>query len=40
MNYMTAFLWGLAFTLIVETIVLMFGTDWLRKKVNREKEDS
>ncbi len=38
MTNLTAYLWGVAFTLIVETVVMMFVTDWLRKKVRREKE--
>ena len=40
MDNLTAFFWGIAFTLIVETVVLMFATEWLRKRVNREKKDS
>lgn len=40
MANLTTFLWGIAFALIVETVVLIFATGWLRKKVNREKENS
>ena len=36
MDNLTAFFWGIAFTLIVETVVLMFATDWLRKKVKKD----
>ena len=38
MTMLTAYLWGVASVLFVEGIVLMFATDWLRKKVHNEKE--
>ena len=38
MDYFTAFFWGIAFTLIVEAVVLMFATNWLRKKVRNDGE--
>lgn len=40
MPNMTAYLWGVASVLMLESVVLMFATDWLRKRANREKESS
>lgn len=40
MANMTAYLWGVASVFMLESVVLMFATDWLRKKVHHEKEDS
>jgi hypothetical protein len=38
MSNITAYLWGIASVLFVEGIVLMFATDWLRKKAKNDKE--
>lgn len=35
-----AYLWGVASVLMLEGIVLMFATDWLRKKVEDAKKAS
>ena len=35
-----AYLWGVASVLMLEGIVLMFVTDWLRKKVDDDKKAS
>lgn len=34
------FLYGVVFTLLMETAVLIFATDWLRKKVRNAEKDS
>lgn len=36
MSNFVAYLWGVASVLFVEGIVLMFVTDWLRKKVGKD----
>lgn len=36
MSNLTAYLWGVASVLMLEGIVLMFVTDWLRKKVGTD----
>lgn len=36
MSNLTAYLWGVASVLMLEGIVLMFVTEWLRKKVERD----
>ena len=38
MSNMTAYLWGIASVLMLESIVLMYATEWLRKKGYLEKE--
>lgn len=38
MSNLTAYLWGVASVLMLEGIVLMFVTDWLRKKVRNENK--
>lgn len=32
------FLYGIAFTLLMETVALIFATEWMRRKI-REKEN-
>ena len=34
------FWYGVVFTLLMETAVMIFATDWLRKKVRNVKKDS
>lgn len=36
MPEVVAFLWGFSMTLAVESVVLMFVTDWLRKKAKKD----
>ena len=38
MSNLTAYLWGVSSVLMLEGIVLMFVTDWLRKKVRNENK--
>jgi hypothetical protein len=34
------FLWGVAFTLLMETVVLIIATEKLRKEIRNVKKDS
>lgn len=38
MTISTAYLWGVASVLLLESIALMFAIDWLRKKVHDDKK--
>lgn len=32
-------LWGVTLTLLMETVMLIFATDWLRKEIRNVKKD-
>lgn len=38
MTNVTAYLWGVASALMLESIVLIFAIEWLRKKVRHGRE--
>lgn len=40
MTHLAIFLWGVVFTLFVETVILMFATEVLGKKVEDADKDS
>ena len=34
------FWYGVVFTLLIESVVLIYATDWLRKEIRNAEEDS
>ena len=38
MTHLAIFLWGVVFTLFVETVILMFATEVLEKKVQESAD--